>query len=115
MEKTKTLIVLIIFLLNIIVFSKTLSPKEIIIIHAFLFGVMVVSERIEKKIIKKEKKLLLMFLTTNIFRAALIILFLFPLIFFSHQNNIEKTINFFLIYFLHLIIGIIYKHKAQKV
>ena len=75
---------------------------------------MIISEKSERKINKKTNNVISLFLTINIVRAGLIILFLFPTIFFTYDNKTEITLNFFIVYFLHILIGIFYKKKVQK-
>ena len=114
MGRTKTIIIIGLFLLNSLIFPGTLSFNQIIFIHAFLFGIMILSEKAEKKIAKETNNIISFFLTINIIRGVLVILFLLPTIFFSYDNKIEVTLNFFIVYFLHILIVIGYKKNFQK-
>ena len=113
MRTVKIAAIIGLFLLNSLVFRQKLTFSEIVFIHTFLFGIMILSEKIEYKIAKKTKNILTLFLTINIVRASLIMFFMFPIIFFSYDNKIEIILNFFIVYFLYMLIGIFYK-KNQK-
>ena len=104
MKIIRTSVVITLFLINIFVFSENISKNQIILIHSFLFGLMVITEKIEKKTAKKAKKLVAYFFTINIFRVVIIILFLSPIVFFSETNKKEIAINFFVVYFLYMLL-----------
>ena len=114
MGRAKITMIIGLFLLNSLIFRGNLTLNQIILIHAFLFGIMILSEKIERKIAKNKNNIITLFLTINIIRASLIILFLLPTIFFSYDNKIETVLNFFIVYFLYILIGIIYKNRLKK-
>ncbi len=115
-KKSKVIFFSILLLINIL-FSKffvaEISFQEIFIFHVFLFSLMLLTDLIQLKSLKK-KGIISYFLTLNFLRIFLCLLFLSPII-FSHKNSNKIYIyNFFIIYFIYLFYNLNFKQKKGK-
>ena len=100
---------LVINIVIICFFQKKELLTFVISSHLFLFALDVFSYEFEKRLKSIRRPLLA--LSINFFRIVFCIAFLLPQIIFSNSENKTYIINFFLIYFILLIINLINKKK----
>ena len=113
MTKHKKIILLAIFLLNIIVvylFKINIGKKEVLEIHAFLFLLSFLEEKVRIKIIKNNNKSIYS-LYINFFKIISCLIFLMPNIF----SNNTYIYTFFSTYFLILFYDIFVVLKTDKI
>ena len=109
MRKNKITAFIVLTTLNILlvkIFNLKISVQNIITIQAFLFSLLFLSQLLQEKLLKNKKTTPAHFLSINILRIALSVIFLLPVILnfresFSYANqevsswktNLDKKVN----------------------
>ena len=116
----KKAIYIFIFLTLINLLLKTtdyikISHYIIIKIHIFFLSIIIITQKLHEYFLKKPNISLLYFLSINIGRIILSIIFLWPIIF--SENTLKKPIliNFVVIYFVYLLFESIIQNQKSKI
>ena len=114
MKKNKIVLLGFLLLTNVItifVFEIKITLLEATIINMYLFSLMLLTDFLWIQITKIKKPYLTHFFVLNFTRIVLSIIFLLPHILNYEKENAAYIINFFIIYFFHLIYEIKIKAK----
>jgi len=113
-KKNKVLLLVLLLLANaitIFVFEIKITLLEVTTINIYLFSLMLLTDFLWIQITKIKKPHLTHFFVLNFIRIILSIIFLLPYILNYEKENTAYIINFFAIYFFHLIYEIKIKAK----
>jgi hypothetical protein len=116
MRKNKIIAFIVLTILNILLvnmFNLKISVQNIVIIQVFLFSLSFSSQLLLEKLLKNKKTTPAHFLSVNILRIALCIVFLLPVILNFRESEKSYIYNFFIIYFSYLFLENYAKVKKQ--
>jgi len=116
MRKNKITVFIVLTILNILLvnmFNLKISLQNIVIIQVFLFSLSFSSQLLQEKLVKKKNTTPAHFLSVNILRIALCIVFLLPVILNFRESEKSYIYNFFIIYFSYLFLENYVKVKKQ--
>ena len=115
MKKSKVILFAFILTLNLLlvkICKIKIIFEEVLIIQAFLFSLSFLADIIQQKLTKHKNTTPAHFLTINVLRILLCVVFLLPTILkYSEADNIY-IYNFFITYFIYLFHDIIFKGKS---
>ena len=115
MKKSKTILLIISLALNLLlvqIFKIKITLHQVLTINIFLFSLSFLTEIVQLKFSKNKNITPAHFLTINVLRILLCVVFLLPIILkYSTLDNIY-IYNFFLTYFIYLFHDIIFKGKS---
>ena len=115
MKKSKTILLIISLALNLLlvqIFKIKITLHQVLTINIFLFSLSFLTEIVQLKFSKNKNITPAHFLTINVLRILLCVVFLLPIILkYSTSDNIY-IYNFFLTYFIYLFHDIIFKGKS---
>ncbi len=97
-------------------FHRQLYTPNIFYIHPFLLSITILAVVAIKIIIKKSKRQIFgfLFMSSSLIKMALSIAFLFPVLQGSHAFRKEYVLQFFMTYFIYLIIEVYYLVRDFK-
>lgn len=108
-------IILTVNLFLVEITTVQIDSYGILFINIFLFSISFLGSLFQKKIAKKNKTTPSYFLAINFMRMFLCILFLLPIIIDYEKSDALFIYNFFIIYFLYLIMDLMHmKSKGVK-
>ena len=116
MKKSKVIFFLSSVVVNLILvqtFKIKITLQEVLIIHIFLFSLSFLSDRVQIKFSKNKNITPSQFFMINFIRILLCIMFLLPIILKYDKSYNIYIYNFFIIYFVYLFSGLIFKYKTQ--
>ena len=115
MKKSKTILLIISLALNLLlvqIFKIKITLHQVLTINIFLFSLSFLTEIVQLKFSKNKNITPAHFLTINVLRILLCVVFLLPIILkYSKSDNIY-IYNFFIVYFIYLFHDIIFKGKS---
>ena len=114
MKKSKFIFFLALASVNLLFvnFLKiSITLLDVLIIHIFLFSLSFLSDRVQIKFSKTKNITPSHFLMINFIRMSLCIIFLLPIILKDDKTYNIYIYNFFIVYFCHLFLDVIFKYK----
>ena len=116
MKKSKTILLIISLALNLVlvqIFKIKITLQQVLTIQIFLFSLSFLTDIVQLKFSKNKNISPAHFLTINVLRILLCVVFLLPIILkYSKSDNIY-IYNFFIAYFIYLFHDIIFKGKSS--
>ena len=114
MKKSKTILLIISLVLNLLVvqiFKIKITFQQVLIIQIFLFSLSFLTDIIQLKFSKNKNITPAHFLMINFLRILLCVVFLLPIILKYGESDDIYIYNFFIAYFIYLFHDIIFKGK----
>ena len=115
MKKSKTILLIISLVLNLLVvqiFKIKITFQQVLIIQIFLFSLSFLADITQLKFSKNKNITPAHFLIIYFLRILLCVLFLLPTILKYNKSDNIYIYNFFIIYFIYLFYDIIFKGKS---
>ena len=115
MKKSKIILLIISLALNLLLiqmFKIKITLHQVLTMNIFLFSLSFLTDMAQLKFSKNKNIAPAHFLTINVLRILLCVVFLLPIILkYSKSDNIY-IYNFFIVYFIYLFHDIIFKAKS---